>query len=66
MDLQSSINALPSERRGGAADGADFVPTLIVDGELGPKTRFAVKKAIAGFGAPKVLEAVQRQFGWAA
>jgi hypothetical protein len=66
MDLQSSINALPSERRGGAADGADFVPTLIVDGELGPKTHFAVKKAIAGFGAPKVLAAVQRQFGWAA
>jgi len=66
MDLQSSINALPSERRGGTADGADFVPTLIVDGDLGPKTRFAVKKAIAGFGAPKVLAAVERQFGYAA
>ncbi|MDP6430527.1 MAG: hypothetical protein QGH73_09910 [Rhodospirillales bacterium] len=61
MDLQSSINALPSERGG---DGEGFVPTLAVDGDLGPKTRFAVKKAVTGFGLPTLMGTLERQFGY--
>ena len=53
LGADRAIGAQRPRRRG---DGSDPVPILDVDGDIGPRTRFATKTALAGVGLARLLD----------
>lgn len=56
--IQSGLNVISGKDNASALPGADKQTKLKEDGLIGPKTAFALKKAVVDQGAPKVSEAV--------